>query len=470
MRNLFTTHETMILPSFMLGILIHFFSIILLSTAVFSQANDTLWFEDWESCDMGSWFASNGVWEVGMPTVGPLNPSSGQCCAGTVLDGNYTNSANTRLTSPQISLPSLLSGEKLKLRFWHWYRMHNSSGHYDHGFVQISTDNGNTWATISGNYDEYSEVWSQAYIDISAYASSVVRIGFYFVSSSAYTDNGWYIDDISMLKGPDVFYNPENFELEMGDWSVDNGLWEVGSPTVGPPSAHSGQICAGTVLNGNYFNSANTRLVSPEVTLTPIAGQNPELFFWHWYIMHNSSGHYDHGLVQISVNGGTWQTISDPYDENSGAWTQAFVPLSAYADSTVRIAFLFMSSSAYEDNGWYIDDIRIEGIDDTTGIVADENNTEMLITFSLAQNYPNPFNPSTTISYQLAKSGKVELKIYNMLGQEVRKLVDENQAVGEYTTEWDGRDYSGKVVSSGVYFYRLKAGQFVDTKKMLLLH
>jgi bacillopeptidase F (M6 metalloprotease family) len=467
MRNLLTIFVVKIFPSTLLQrILIYFACAILLPNFVFSQTSDTLWFEDWES-GIGSWFASNGVWEVGVPTVGPTSTHSGQNCAGTILQGNYPNSANTRLTSPQISLPALSSGEVLKLRFWHWYRMHNSYLNYDYGFIEISVDNGNTWQRVSGNYDEYSEAWTQAYIDISAYANSVVRIGFNFISSGAYADNGWYVDDISILKGPDVLHNPEDFEFGMGDWSVDNGLWEIGTPTVGPTSTHSGQNCAGTVLNGNYFNSANTRLISPEITLTPKAGQIPELFFWHWYRMHNSYLNYDYGSVEISVNGGSWQTIAGPYDEHNETWSQAYVPLSAYADSTVRIAFLFISSGAYVDNGWYIDDVRIEGIDSI--VVGINENKDIPEEISLSQNYPNPFNPSTTISYQLPKSGKVELTIYNMLGQEVRKLVDEKQAVGEYTIQWDGRDYNGTPVASGVYLYRLKAGEFIETKKMLLL-
>ncbi len=84
--------------------------------------------------------------------------------------------------------------------------------------------------------------------------------------------------------------------------------------------------------------------------------------------------------------------------------------------------------------------------------------------FSLAQNYPNPFNPSTIIQYDLPAAGHVTLLVYNMLGQVVAKLVDEAQNAGTYKVKWDG---SG--VASGMYFYRLQAGEFISTKKAILI-
>lgn len=92
--------------------------------------------------------------------------------------------------------------------------------------------------------------------------------------------------------------------------------------------------------------------------------------------------------------------------------------------------------------------------------------------YQLAQNYPNPFNPDTDIRYQIGDSGssvRTTLKIYNILGQEVRTLVDEVKQPGYYTVTWNGRDHSGNEVASGAYFYRMKAGDFVATRKMLLL-
>jgi hypothetical protein len=82
--------------------------------------------------------------------------------------------------------------------------------------------------------------------------------------------------------------------------------------------------------------------------------------------------------------------------------------------------------------------------------------------FVLEQNYPNPFNPSTTIEFSLSHPGLVSLKVLSLLGEEITTLVSQELPAGSYRSRWDARG-----VSSGVYFYRLVAGSFVETKKML---
>jgi serine protease len=89
--------------------------------------------------------------------------------------------------------------------------------------------------------------------------------------------------------------------------------------------------------------------------------------------------------------------------------------------------------------------------------------------YVLSQNYPNPFNPSTTISYHLPVGGFVVAKIFNIQGQLVRTLVDEDQSAGSHSIRWDGRDDHGQMATSGIYFYQLKSGNWSQARKMILL-
>jgi len=89
--------------------------------------------------------------------------------------------------------------------------------------------------------------------------------------------------------------------------------------------------------------------------------------------------------------------------------------------------------------------------------------------FALDQNYPNPFNPTTTIRYAIPSNANVNLVIYNIQGQKIRTLVSSEQKAGYYQVVWDGRNEMGQTVSSGLYLYRVQAGSFVATQKMLML-
>ena len=89
--------------------------------------------------------------------------------------------------------------------------------------------------------------------------------------------------------------------------------------------------------------------------------------------------------------------------------------------------------------------------------------------YRLDQNYPNPFNPSTRIKYSLPQAGIVKLVVYDVLGREVRTLVNGAMSAGQQETEWDGKNSNGRTVGSGIYFYRLTAGSFTAAKKMTLI-
>ena len=102
---------------------------------------------------------------------------------------------------------------------------------------------------------------------------------------------------------------------------------------------------------------------------------------------------------------------------------------------------------------------------DYDNVIVGVNKTDKLPSvYSLSQNYPNPFNPSTSIEFAIPRNSEVTLKIYNTLGQEVRTLINEQMSAGSYNYDFDASS-----LSSGVYFYTLKAGDFVQSKKMILL-
>ena len=89
--------------------------------------------------------------------------------------------------------------------------------------------------------------------------------------------------------------------------------------------------------------------------------------------------------------------------------------------------------------------------------------------FALSQNYPNPFNPSTSIKFAVPNKSHVNLEIYDILGRKVNTLVDSEFDAGYHTVIWDGRNSSGEQVSTGVYFYRLNAGDYSSSKKMTII-
>lgn len=122
-----------------------------------------------------------------------------------------------------------------------------------------------------------------------------------------------------------------------------------------------------------------------------------------------------------------------------------------------------------DEDGAESDYSKIE-VFQTDGAITDVDDiNELPESFSLEQNYPNPFNPETNVRFALPEASNVTLKIYNVLGQEVRTLVNESMTAGVHNTVWNGRDNNNNEVTSGIYIYKIVAGQFVQSKKMILL-
>jgi len=101
--------------------------------------------------------------------------------------------------------------------------------------------------------------------------------------------------------------------------------------------------------------------------------------------------------------------------------------------------------------------------------IAESPNQNIPDCFNLYANYPNPFNPATHIAYDLPQELKVRIEVFDLLGRQVCTLVDETKQAGKYIVTWNGRDQSGKVVSSGIYMYRITAGTYSATRTMVFL-
>jgi hypothetical protein len=156
-------------------------------------------------------------------------------------------------------------------------------------------------------------------------------------------------------------------------------------------------------------------------------------------------------------------------------WLIHFGGNSPFTDPQPGDQFIFRTLKPFDS-----DDVFEFSTDYNVLSVTEKNTT--VGDFRLFQNYPNPFNPVTTIRYQLPSKNRVVMDIYNIAGQRIIQLVNKQQKAGRYTLHWDGRNRSGKQVSSGIYFYRLKAGdpstgspkgqagqRFIQSRKMILL-
>jgi 1,4-alpha-glucan branching enzyme len=168
--------------------------------------------------------------------------------------------------------------------------------------------------------------------------------------------------------------------------------------------------------------------------------------------------------VNIIGNFSVWQTNMNPNFQQTGTWYDYFT-----GDSIIVTDV--NSTISLQPSQYHIyTTVRLPKPDlDIISDVEDQKSNNVVDNFKLEQNYPNPFNPSTVIRYSILSPSFVTLKIYDILGREVKTLVNQEQTSGMYVVNWNGSDIYGNKVSTGVYFYRIDAGNFSDVKKMLLI-
>jgi hypothetical protein len=215
----------------------------------------------------------------------------------------------------------------------------------------------------------------------------------------------------------------------------------------------------------------------------PAGATAAELVFWtRWEI----EGLWDFGQVQASTDRGTtWRPLAgrytkagsglgvqapgEPgYDERQIEWMEERIDLSGFRGDSLLIRFILMSDGNLTMDGWYVDDIQVRVFGD--GVSSAGDPARQPLAFGLAQNFPNPFNPETIIEYTVGEwesSGEgreIELVVYDLLGRKLLTLVNEAKRPGRYRVRMDGRG-----LSSGTYFYRMRAGEFVETRTLTII-
>lgn len=420
----------------------HCMTVLLLQT---SLGQTTLFHEDFEQ-GTGLWSASNGVFEVGVPGSG-IVPHSGTQLAATILQGNYPTQANTRMTSPPITLPEELGTQRLKLSFWHYYV---------HGFVsesrlQISENNGMTWTDLSEPFDDASGVWTRYIIDISEYAGQTVQLGFFFESSIHATELGYYLDDVMIVQEEAIFTNPESFE-GAHDWNVSNGSWEVDGGGCSMPYDSSLQFS--TVHCGDYPTQANSRLESPVIQLP----NDPGLLLQVWHKF--DFGFVSEGRIQVSVNGGVWEDLSGPFEDSSPTWTQYVASLGAYTGQQIQIGFFMESSIHQPAGGWEVDWVKIVGMP-----VTSLDKSSPVQSLSIA---PNPMKTSCYISFELEQATELGIRVMDIGGREVWREEQSFLQPGVHEWKWEGISTDGQILSEGLYVLILESVKAVLSEKIMI--
>ena len=171
--------------------------------------------------------------------------------------------------------------------------------------------------------------------------------------------------------------------------------------------------------------------------------------------------------VQVVIGEGRFDLAQQGLDLAQRDWQVVEVPLDRSRVGRFAEAIVF---SGNLQGTFYLDDVRLVTSAAASGTAVLEAHDETVPQeFGLGQNYPNPFNSGTIIRFALPAADEVDLALYNLAGQQVMRLAQGRRAAGSYTVRWDGRDEAGRELASGLYLYRLRAGDRVETRKLLLL-
>ena len=439
-------------------------------------------FNDFETNSGG--FISETGWSWGTPSQ--VTAFSGTKLWATGLSGNYPDLVNYVLVTP---LYAMETGATLSLQ--HRYGFENN---YDGGNVGISTNNGMTWSLLNplsgythsslaglGGEPGFSGTlanWQPVIFDLSQYAGQQVRFRFRMGSDGGTGGIGWFIDDFELSGVNQKTGYLHGTVIPTSDTPAPEALVMASNYYATHPAADgsyrlylpNGTFNVNATLPYHQSSSINNVLITPA---DPVHQAD--------FTLINLPQPANAGFAVDNLTGEVLLSWEPPYDPvlpvmnyrvykkfNTGPFeliqqttglTHTDV-ISLHGDYAYLISAVF-----YNTEGSPSDTLAFE----FPYVVENmEDNAPELFT-SLNSNYPNPFNPSTTISFDLARSGKARLSVFNVKGQLVKELVDGDLAPGTHRITWNGLDAGGRGVSSGVYFYRLEAGDYVSTRKMLMI-
>lgn len=261
----------------------------------------------------------------------------------------------------------------------------------------------------------------------------------------------------------------EEKRLVIGEDDFENGLlnWKTDETGWGLTQIRrvSGLYSANNSPGSTYPPNLNTSLtLAFPLDLSSQAGLTLSFQDLHLFAV----GQEDFGIVEVSTDGEqTWQPLSE---ELRGFQTQfvektySLDPFTGEGFNDVRIRFRTQTDSVDAPllPGWFVDDVKLAVV---TSVRPDDEVASVPTQFALHQNYPNPFNPSTKISFDLPEVTKVKLTVYNIAGELVASLVDEQMPAGTHTVTWN----PARELASGVYLTKFEAGEFTTVKKMMFL-
>jgi photosystem II stability/assembly factor-like uncharacterized protein len=382
------------------------------------------------------------------------------------------------------------------------------------GYIR-TTDGGNNWVcdTIAGISDGYFQLIfaidaDTAYATVYVNASEISK-GIYKTTNGGSTWNRQNAFNASQY-GPGYvhFFDSQN-GVVIGDPNLETYTTTNGGLTWNPvvmPAALSGEV---TSINRNGITAYNNSVwfgTGARIFKSTDRGYNwtimvsePQYINWTPGIAFQDSlngiyslkkrGSLDHFYRKTTDGGVTWVTLSNSILDNlaptalqhlpeteatyiiGGGMPQGMRGTAVTYDageswSVIDTAANYQISFPSYIVGWssqYTTNVVRKYVGPPLS-VEEEQIDEMPTGYSLSQNYPNPFNPSTTFRYSIPNESKVIIKVYDILGKEIATLMDEEKSVGTYELTWNASS-----LPSGVYFYQLKAGDFIKTKKMTLL-